>query len=40
MQKVFMKIQELIQFKKNLERMKKKEQNQLEEVLKNTKIRK
>lgn len=40
MQKTFTKIQELIQFKQNLENMKKKKQNQLEEVLKNTKIRK
>jgi len=40
MQKIFTKINELIQFKQNLESMKKKEQNQLEEVLKNTKIRK
>ena len=40
MQKTFTKINELIQFKKNLEKMKKKEQNKLEEVLKNTKIRK
>ncbi len=40
MQKVFTKINELIQFKKNLENMKIKEQTQLEEVLKNTKIRK
>ena len=39
MQEIFTKINELIQFKQDLESMKKKEQDQLEEVLKNAKIR-
>lgn len=40
MQEIFTKIKELIQFKQDLESIKKKEQTQLEEVLKNAKIRK
>lgn len=39
MQSTLEKIKEIKALKENLEEMKKKEQNQLEEVLKNTKIR-